>query len=184
MDIRQLAFERQKDRYEDRLDFAGVVVDLESGKRFAVSETVTLHLTQKSHDAYSRSWYPLLRDFQLPSGRYQARVAVQDENSHRLGSVVHEFDVPELSGFRTSSPVLSDTLEPAKEGALPRPVLLARARSPRRGSCTACRGLRRCARGVGAPTSPPLRAAELRRPRAAPRRHRPCAPTRAATSSG
>ena len=126
VDIRRLGFERQKDRYEDRLGFVGVVVDLDSGRRFPVNETIALHLTQKSHDAYAQSWYPLVRDFQLPSGTYQAHVAVLDENSRRLGSVVHEFEVPALSGFRVSTPVLSDTLEAAKEGGMPRPAPLAR----------------------------------------------------------
>ena len=49
-----------------------------------------------------------------------------DENNERAGSVVHEFDVPDLSGWRISTPVLSDALFAPKEGARPQPVPLAR----------------------------------------------------------
>ncbi len=53
----------------------------------------------------------MARDFTLPPGGYQAKVVVRDLNSGRVGSVVHEFEVPEAGSLRVSSPVLSDTVE-------------------------------------------------------------------------
>ena len=51
---------------------------------------------------------------------------VLDENSRRVGSVSHEFEVPELGGWRVSSPVLSDVLDDGAEGGMPQPLPLAR----------------------------------------------------------
>jgi hypothetical protein len=128
VDIRQLAFERKKKRYTDRLSVVAVVLDMESGQRYSLNETVDLRLSEATHETYEHTWYPLHRSFELPTGEYQVRVVVLDANSRRLGSISHEFEVPELEGWRVSSPVLSDTLDPKgqKKGGLPRPLPLAR----------------------------------------------------------
>ena len=68
-----------------------------------------------------------MRDFELAPGGYQAKIVVRDHNSGRIGSVIHEFEVPDLQAFRTSTPVLSDILQPdAEKKAVPRPALLVR----------------------------------------------------------
>jgi hypothetical protein len=126
VDVRQLAFEQKNDRYVDRLSVVIVVLDLESGQRYPLNETVDMHLTGASHATYEKTWYPLHREFELPSGAYQVRVVILDENSRRLGSVAHEFEVPALEGWRVSSPVLSDRLDDRAEGGMPQPVPLAR----------------------------------------------------------
>ena len=53
---------------------------------------------------------------------------VRELNSNRVGTVVHEFEVPDLTKFRASTPVVTDTLQPAPEGSKdkPRPLPLAR----------------------------------------------------------
>ena len=43
-----------------------------------------------------------------------------------LGSVRHEFEVPASGVFRTSTPVLTDTVQPAAPGQPARPVPIAR----------------------------------------------------------
>jgi hypothetical protein len=55
---------------------------------------------------------------------------VRDLTSGRIGSVIHDFSVPEDTGLRVSTPVLSDTLEEQGAGAqdAPRPVLRVRRR--------------------------------------------------------
>jgi VWFA-related protein len=126
VDIRSLALEHEGDRYLDRLSLVAVVLDLESGTRHPLNETLDLRLTEKSHQTYERTWYPIHREFQLPTGVYQVRVVVLDENSRRVGSVSHEFEVPELGGLRVSSPVLSDQLDDNAQGGMPQPLPLAR----------------------------------------------------------
>jgi hypothetical protein len=67
----------------------------------------------------------VVRDFELAPGGYQAKIVVRDKNSGRIGTVVHEFEVPDTAQFRVSTPILSDTLQPTPEGqkSAPRPVL-------------------------------------------------------------
>ena len=43
------------------------------------------------------SWHPLSQEFHLRPGRYQARVAIRDADSGRIGSVTHDFEVPPLT---------------------------------------------------------------------------------------
>ncbi len=59
-----------------------------------------------------------MRDFELKSGDYQAKIVVRDTRTGRVGTVIHEFDVPPLDELRVSTPVLSDTRapSPATEG--------------------------------------------------------------------
>src|SRR4051812_16877214 len=76
----------------------------------------------------ARSWYMFSRELTLPSGGYQARVVVRDLGSGRIGSVIHDFEVPDPAAFRLSSPLLAETLEqrPAGDARPPRPVLQVR----------------------------------------------------------
>jgi hypothetical protein len=57
---------------------------------------------------------------------------VRELNSNHIGTVVHDFEVPDPTKFRTSTPVVSDTLQQPPEGAKerPRPVPLARRTFP------------------------------------------------------
>jgi len=59
-----------------------------------------------------------------------ALILLEDGQSGRIGTVRHEFEVPQLSAFRTSTPVLTDTFRP--DSATPEasllPVPLARRR--------------------------------------------------------
>ena len=126
IDIRDLAFNHVDDRDVDRLSFFAVALNMQTGERFKSNQKVMMRLTKATREGYTRSWYPALADLQLPAGPYQLKVVVVDENNERAGSVVHEFDVPDLSGWRISTPVLSDALFAPKEGARPQPVPLAR----------------------------------------------------------
>jgi hypothetical protein len=80
----------------------------------------------------SESWHPLAQEFHLKPGRYQARVAIRDANSGRIGSVTHDFEVPPLTGLRLTTPILTDAIEAPSFGsqAPPKPVLIARRTFP------------------------------------------------------
>jgi hypothetical protein len=87
-----------------------------------------MKLMPATKERLEKNWYPMMKDFELPPGGYQAKMVVRDTNTGRVGSVVHEFDVPDPTKFRTSTPVVSDSLQPQPEGSKekPRPQLLAR----------------------------------------------------------
>jgi VWFA-related protein len=88
-------------------------VSRESGERAGLSD--------KAHLSLSAGHAPLLtRTFRLSGGTWQARLVVRDANSGRIGSVTHDFEVPAHKGFRMTTPILTDTVEPG-----PRPVPVA-----------------------------------------------------------
>lgn len=69
-------------------------------------------------------WVPFEGSFDAPGGACQARLAVRDRASHAVGSVLHDFDVPEPSSWRVSTPILSDM--PGEERGRPPRMLVNR----------------------------------------------------------
>ncbi len=126
VDVREFAFKEQEGRFLDTLEFLLVVAHLESGEFFRFDQKVDMKLLPATRERLGRSWFPIVRDFELAPGAYQAKIVVRDGNSRRIGTVVHEFTVPDLTKLRTSSIILSDTLQPDKAGERPRPALVVR----------------------------------------------------------
>jgi hypothetical protein len=81
-------------------------------------------------DAFAQvlqSGIPIQREFALAPGHYQATLLVRDRATGMLGSVRHEFEVPAISDFRITTPIVTDTVQPpAAAGQSPRPVPVAR----------------------------------------------------------
>jgi VWFA-related protein len=63
-------------------------------------------------------WIPLEISFDLPPGICQAKLVVRDRGSRAVGSVLHDFEVPEPGTWRISTPILSDV--PGRERISPR----------------------------------------------------------------
>jgi VWFA-related protein len=113
VDIRALEFEEKEGRHLADLQFLLVVAHRESGEFFRYDQGVNMKLQPSTRERLSRLWYPIVRDFELKSGDYQAKIVVRDTRSKRVGTVIHEFEVPPLGELRVSTPVLSDTRAPA-----------------------------------------------------------------------
>ena len=126
IDVRGLAFAEEGGRSVDTVEFLLVVTHRASGVFQRQDQKLELKLPPEVRRELGRSWLPVRREFDLAPGGYQAKLAVRDTRSGAIGSVSHDFDVPALEGWRTSSPVLSDALEPRKEGEPLRPVIPAR----------------------------------------------------------
>jgi VWFA-related protein len=131
-DINGFAFEEKDGRFVDTLEFLLVVAHRETGEFFRYDQKVEMKLLPETREKARTVWFPIVRDFELPAGAYQAKMVVRDKQSGRIGTVLHEFEVPPLGQFRTSTPILSDTLLPTPEGvrATPKPQLLARRSFP------------------------------------------------------
>jgi hypothetical protein len=126
VDVREFAFKEQDGRFVNALEFLLVVAHLETGEFFRYDQKVDMKLLPATRERLAKTWFPVVREFELAPGAYQAKIVVRDANSKRIGTVVHEFTVPDLSKLRASSIVLSDTLQPTKTGERPRPALVVR----------------------------------------------------------
>jgi VWFA-related protein len=125
IDVSRLAYKQEADRSTDALAFLVEVQHRETGEFSRYDQKIELSLLPETRRRLASTWYPVARDFTLPPGSYQAKIVVRDLNSGKIGSLVHEFDVPEPGRLRVSTPVLSDELETGQDGSR-RPVLQVR----------------------------------------------------------
>jgi hypothetical protein len=128
VDVRELALREEGGRWKDDLAVLMELQHRETGEVFRHDQTIELALLPETRETLSVSGYPVARDFTLAQGGYQARVVVRDLGNGRLGSVIHDFEVPDPGSFRLSTPLLADTLEKREAGDTrpPRPVLQVR----------------------------------------------------------
>jgi VWFA-related protein len=126
VDVRPFQFKEEDGRFVDSIEFLLIAAHRESGEFFRYDQKVDMRLQAETKDKIFRTWYPIVRDFELAPGGYQAKIVVRDKNSGRIGTVVHEFEVPALTQFRVSTPVLSDALREESDAKAPRPAVTAR----------------------------------------------------------
>jgi VWFA-related protein len=129
LDVRSLTFEEKEARFLDTVEFLLVVAHRETGEFFRYDQRVDLKLQATTRQKLQKTWFPIVRDFELKPGGYQAKMVVREKGTGRIGTLVHEFEVPDPSSFRISSPLISDTLQPPREGEsanVKRPAMLAR----------------------------------------------------------
>jgi len=116
LDLRAVAFEGREGRQVAALDSFVLVAPFEGPGAQVVEKRVDLSLPPDLHARVLEAGLPILRDFELPPGLYQARLLVRDARGGAIGSVRHTFEVPKAESFRISTPILSDTLTPRPEG--------------------------------------------------------------------
>jgi VWFA-related protein len=68
-------------------------------------------------------WRSFSREFEMPPGVAQARVALKDPAGGAVGAVSHRFEVPPAGAFRLSTPILTDRAEGGKDGRPVQPAL-------------------------------------------------------------
>jgi hypothetical protein len=110
VDVRGFDFEDADGRFGGDLELLLVVAHRESGEFLRVDEKVVMNVLPETRERLEREWYPIVRDFDLRPGDYQAKIVVRESRSGRVGTVLHEFRVPGFDDLRISTPVLSDTL--------------------------------------------------------------------------
>jgi VWFA-related protein len=126
VDIRGLAFVQEKDKAVDTLEYLLAVVQRESGEVHRHDQKIELKLPADLRASLEFRGLPVSRELELGPGHYQARLVVRDTRAGTIGSIRHDFDIPALGGWRTSTPVLSDALEPKTAGAPLAPTIPAR----------------------------------------------------------
>jgi VWFA-related protein len=116
VDVRRLDLQEKEGKAVGALQYLMVAVQRDGGPYFRVDHTLELALPPEDREELSRTWLPVVNEFELPVGRYRAKMVVRDKASGRLGTVVHDFAVPDLQPFRVSTPVLSDVREVTEAG--------------------------------------------------------------------
>jgi VWFA-related protein len=123
IELRDIVFERSDGRHVAAVDTLLSVARLEGGQPAFFSETINLRLRPETYE--SARYYPYRKTLNLEPGHYQSRLVVHDHRGGAVGSVVHDFEVPNLDEWRVASPVLTDAATPATSGQ-PQPMLVAR----------------------------------------------------------
>ena len=117
VDVRDFAFEEKDGRFVDTLEFLMVVAHRETGEYFRYDQKVEMKLLPATREQLcARPGTPVVRDFELAPGGYQAKIVVRDKNSGAIGTVIHEFEVPGPGALRVSTPLITDTLQPGERG--------------------------------------------------------------------
>jgi hypothetical protein len=111
VDVRRLDLREEEGKSVGALQYLMVAVQRDGGPYFRVDHTLELALGPGDREELSRTWLPVVNEFDLPTGHYRAKMVVRDKTSGRLGTVIHDFEVPDLQPFRVSTPVLSDVRE-------------------------------------------------------------------------
>jgi hypothetical protein len=130
VDVKGFQFAEEDGRFVDTIEFLLIAAHRETGEFFRYDQKVDMKLLPETREKLSKTWYAIVRDFELAPGGYQAKIVVRDKNSRRIGTVVHEFEVPKLDQFRASTPVLSDALREDTDARAPRPAVTARRAFP------------------------------------------------------
>jgi hypothetical protein len=127
VDVSSFAFREAEGRLSDTMAFLLEAQHRETGEYYRYDQKVEMALLPATQEKLRRTWYPLSREFSLPPGGYQVKVVVRDMNGGRVGSVIHDFEVPPTGSFRVSTPILTDTVEKTEgAAAAPKPLLQVR----------------------------------------------------------
>lgn len=124
--IGDLAFTEVEGRHVAEIGFLLVVAHRESGEFFRYEQGITMRLRPSTHERLKRVGFPIMREFELQPGEHRAKIIVREPATGRIGSVVHEFEVPSLDGFRVTTPILTDTFGETGPGLPGNPQPLAR----------------------------------------------------------
>ena len=125
-DLASLGLEGRDGTYSATLDSYVLVHDRERDSLERNERIVELNMPADAFAQVARTGLPLQREFTLEPGRYQATVLLRDRATGILGSVRHEFEVPQPREFRMTTPIVTDRVQPpAGAGQPPRPVPIA-----------------------------------------------------------
>jgi len=116
VDVRRVGLQEKDGKSQGALQYLMVAVARDGGPYSRFDQTLQLDLPPEDREQLSRTWLPIVHEVELETGRYRAKMVVRDKASGRMGTVIHDFEVPDLKPFRVSTPVLSDVREQAPDG--------------------------------------------------------------------
>jgi hypothetical protein len=137
VEVGQFVWQQQGERYLNAVEFMLVVANRETDEVERYDQTIELNLRAETRAQLLVSGMPIVREFEVTPGPYVAKLVVREKNSGRLGSVTHEFNVPESGSLRMSTPVLTDEVRQEPGLAMPKLVMKAQRAFPA-GAYLAC----------------------------------------------
>lgn len=129
VDLSSFAFNEKDGRFVNTVEFLLVVAHRDTGEFNRYDQKIDMNLRPETKARYAKTWFPIQRDFELGPGAYQAKIIIRDKNSSRVGTVIHNFEVPDLATWRISTPVITDSVQPPPPGqtnGAPKLIMLAR----------------------------------------------------------
>jgi hypothetical protein len=117
VDVRDVRFIEAQGRFAGALEMLIIAVHRETDEFFRYDQKLEMNLRPETKTQLLSTGYTIVREFDLAPGGYQSRLIVRDPESGALGSITHDFEVPELGQLRISTPLLTDTLTTTQEGA-------------------------------------------------------------------
>jgi VWFA-related protein len=126
LSVGQFRFERAGDRQIDAIETLLLVVHRGTDEFKRYDETINLKLREESRLRYAAYGFPIVRELELLPGAYQAKLIAREKNGGHIGSVTHEFEVPDPGAFRLSSPIVTDTFQKQPGQAPSQPLMVAR----------------------------------------------------------
>jgi VWFA-related protein len=106
-DVRRFAFAEKGGVAHDTLELLLLVAREDTGEFTRFDQQFEMSLRPETRARYERDWFPVHREAALAPGRHQARIVVRERNGGALGSLLHAFDVPDVSSLRVSSIALA-----------------------------------------------------------------------------
>ncbi|HEX9188550.1 MAG TPA: VWA domain-containing protein [Vicinamibacteria bacterium] len=127
IDVKAVSFREEEGRFKGAVAFVMEAQHRETGEYYRYDQTIEMSLLPETRKRLLETWYQVPREFLLPRGGYQAKVVVKDIATGKMGSVVHEFEVPGGGQLRLTTPILSDAVDRSGgTDAPPKPVLRVR----------------------------------------------------------
>ena len=97
LDGRDLAFTERDGKFNDTVDLAYSVIDLEGNIVRRATKTLTLALSSATHAAVTTHGLRYTADVALPTGRHQIRLAAIEANAQKSGSIFWNVTVPNFT---------------------------------------------------------------------------------------
>lgn len=97
VDGRDIRFTQTGEQYDAGLVLSILATDESGRATTSLTRTVTMPLRPESHRQVSENGIRIVERIDLPPGRVRLRIAAQDVDSQRVGSVHYDLDVPDFS---------------------------------------------------------------------------------------
>jgi len=101
-DGRDLQFKQTAGRYEGGLSISVIATDAGGRVRNSLTRKLTMPLRPESYEQVKTSGIRAVESLELPPGRYRLRIAAEDVNSLRVGSVHYDLEVPDFGSLPLS----------------------------------------------------------------------------------